>query len=311
MFHRPPKGRLLIPKAPPPQRLADLQRQLPGHWEKLADEGASTPYWARLWAGVLGLRDSVLLAGLPPADRSASEKEFDRLYGTPQDASRSFRDAARRVQTLVARHVEELKTGSNWHRVGAGFSVDNTASSELRNQVGSMLERGYSTIKGTQPFLLHFGLDIGCLFARDAAFGRGVARLLSEGRPELAEYLTSVRSGWSQQFIHRRDALVHSGWNLEAIKHETGRDGRPAMIEPTVDGLPVSVYARSALNHVLGFTEDVVVYALSTRLEFPHIIREIPPAERNPDMPERFARDFKRPSVEPWRMCLLRDYGFD
>ncbi len=172
-----------------------------------------------------------------------------------------------------------------------------------------MLERGHSAIKGTQPLLLHFGLDIGCLFAKDTAFAKGVARLLSEKRPELTEYLTSVRNGWSQQFIQRRDALVHSGWNLEAIRHESSPDGRPVMVEPTVDGLPVSVYARWALDHVLGFIEDIVVYALSTRLEFPHIIREIPPGERNPDMPERFVRDFKRPSVEPWRIRLLHDYG--
>ena len=75
-------------------------------------------------------------------------------------------------------------------------------------------------------------------------------------------------------------------------------------IEPIVDELTVSEFSSKMLDHVMGFVEDMIAFAVQKRISGTLDLIEIPRAERDPDNVKRFR--LGSPELQPnqrfWRL---------
>jgi hypothetical protein len=247
---------------------------------KISDEGTSTPYIARLFAGLLELRDQ---AGLDVAQREEFDKAFEALLSSLNIA----RAASREAVELFARHSRRVSQGEVVRMTGNSIQITEGIDAELRKQVESFISSGGRAFKDRmQDVLTSLGVEIGFLYKKQTTFDQKL-QARSKCEPALADYLRESRKKWCERFSATRIALEHGSWILPKTRYEQQLGGVRA-IEPDIDGLRMSEFVTHMLDRLCSFVEDLCSYALQARTKAPISITEIPLAARAPEYPRRF-----------------------
>jgi len=272
---------------------------------KIADEGTTSPFMARLFAGILSLRDRIIPRGM---QRDAFEKEFDKEYEAVLTALENARDAHKKIIAAVQGHREKLATGAIVQRESHNVKIIEEIDHTLRKEIESFLNAGVRAIKDNQQRVLRrLGIEIGFLYKKQGAFDAGILNARRQ-HPELAEYLIRTRQGWSERLIGIRNGL-HSSWTLGRVRYNV-TDIAVTMREPEVDGQPITTFVTDMLDHLLSFIEETTAYGLKTLLPEMVSLREIPIVERRSDFPERFRITLVTSGAPLWRL-LYHEGRFD
>jgi hypothetical protein len=178
--------------------------------QKLADEGAGSPFMARILMGILKLRDAAL-------DGAAIE-ELDRSHEFSVAAISNARTSADKIVELWVDHSRKVLNGEVVRAEGQDIYISENIDKELRREVESFLNAGTRALKtGMQNLGKQMGIDIGFLFKQSGAFERGITAL-GDRDPDLAEYLRRTRT-WSEPLVKSRIDLEHGSWTLPRIEY--------------------------------------------------------------------------------------------
>lgn len=269
-------------------------------FRKVSDEGPTNPFTARLFMGVLELRDYALGKKFGAGNIDDARDIFDSCYTPVLNALQTSRAAVRNIGQLLKRHQGKLGDPGIVKRRPNNLELSENIDQPLRSETATFLVNGVIAIKGTQRVVNQFGIDISFLFGKEESFKKGLKSMDSESQLALAKFLWSVRSTWSEEFVARRNLLEHHGWTLQDVKYKVGISGTLELIEPEIDGTPVSIYSANMLNRIISFVENLVVYALNSVVTYPLVLIEIPKPQRDPAMPKRFHLAIKEPGIQPW-----------
>ena len=129
-------------------------------------------------------------------------------------------------------------------------------------------------------------LDIGFFYRKPGTFTPGLAKLKQQNA-SLAAYLEETRTKWSERLKNTRDALEHAGWVLPKVVPKEN-SGTVRVIEPLIDGQPVTEFVTHVVDRVCCFVEELCMHALQGQMLNGISITEIPLNERKPGIVERF-----------------------
>jgi hypothetical protein len=270
-----------------------IVRDAPGHVvvQKLADEGSSSPFMARIFLGILRLRD----AAFPdPATRD----EFDKLYDFVISAVYNARTASQNISRMWDEHVRKIKSGEVVHQRGTHIQITETIDKDLRREVESFLNAGTRALKtGMQNLGKSLNVDIGFLFRKPESFEKGIAGL-EKTEPELAEYLRRTRL-WSEPLLKSRNDLEHEAGVLSRVTYTPAGNG-VAATEPVVAGIPVTQFVGHSFDRLICFVEEFAVHCLKRQLPPGIAITELALADRLAEAPERFRVTLASGGLPPW-----------
>ena len=260
---------------------------------KIADEGSRSPFVARLFMGILRLRDAVYP---DPAERG----DFDKAHELVTSSLWNARASVQEISQLWDGHIRKVTSGEVARSRGKMIQVDESIDRELRSSLESFLSIAVRALKqGMQSVAKELGVDIGFLFQKEAVFKRGRAALKAND-PALAEYLQGTRT-WSERLVNCRNAVEHEGWTLPGVDYVQTDTGIGAN-EPSISGRPVTEFVTLMLDRLLCFVEEFTVHCLQRRLPSEFTIMEIPLAERLAEVPERFTLTPATGGRPPWEI---------
>lgn len=271
-------------------------RKDPGRFvvQKIADEGASSPFMARLFITPLRLREMAI-------EDAAARDRFDKLHDAITSDLVNARSAAEKIGQTWAGHVAKLASGEIIRHQGDTIQVGESIDREMRQEVETFINSSVRVLKtGMQALAGECGVDIGALFQKQGAFEPGIAALRST-RPELADYLEKTRT-WSEPLMISRIAVEHESWKLPRVKHVPDANKLVAE-EPMVGGQPVTRFVGNCFDRLSRFTEEFTVYCLAQKFPKDFAITEIPLAERSAEVPERFTITISSGGMPPWRLA--------
>jgi hypothetical protein len=248
--------------------------------EKLADEGTTTPFIARLFVGLLYIRES---AYPDQTERLA----FDGLLNQVLTPLLSARVSAQEIEKTWSGHLAKIEAGQAVRMEGGSLRSDGDDHRALRKEVNNFLHEAAKAMKeGGQKIGKSTGKNIGFLFQGAGTYATGL-RALQASDPSLASYVQQTRDMWSERLINARNDLEHGGWTLPRIAYKQ-RNGKIIAQQPAIDGTPVLEFVRTMLDRVSCFTEDFIVHCLQAKLPSDISLAEIPLPERAIEAPERF-----------------------
>jgi hypothetical protein len=259
---------------------------------KIADEGSSSPFVARLFIGVTQLRNQVFF---DEKDRDA----FDKPYESTLNALLDARATANDILRLVRDHRLKVSRGEAARLAGKTIHVDGVHK-ELRKHTSDFLtSAGRSLKQGMQSVAKALGIDIGFFFKNQNAFEKGLASI-SSSHAELADYLRAART-WAEKLNLMRNKVEHEGWILPRVGYrESG--GKIEMMEPHVEGEPVSEFVGCTLDRLCCFVEEVTVYGLRVKMDSALSVAEMPLSERDPSVPQRFRLALALGGTRLWKL---------
>jgi len=248
--------------------------------EKHGDEGTTSPFIARLYMGILRLRDLAL-------SDSTEREQFDKAFQGVIAGVESIRGAAKTVLGLYASHSERVARGEIARVLGGIVFVDENIDHELRKQTEIVISTASRVVKDRmQEVLRALELDVGFFYKKPSAFAAGISKLKQQDAT-LAKYLEQTRAKWSERLTNCRTALEHGSWVLPKVAHESSA-GSVRTIEPLIDGQPVSLFVSHIVDRTCCFIEELCAYALQRRMPEGISFAEIPLSERKPEIVERF-----------------------
>jgi hypothetical protein len=245
---------------------------------KMSDEGSSSPFMARLFMGVLTIRDRVFL-------ERKDRESFDKPYENALTALSDARATAKEIDRLLKEHKQKVSTGEAARLVGKTIHVDGIDKELRKNIADFATSAGRSLKTGMQALTKALNLDIGFLFKEHGQFEKGIVRLFLS-HPERADYLREAR-GWTERLSLLRNRIEHEGWTLARAGYREN-NGKIEMLEPEIEGQTVSEFVRYTLDRLCCFVEEVTIYGLRTKMDPMISVAEIPRSERDPNAPERF-----------------------
>jgi hypothetical protein len=256
-------------------------RQAQGRFvtQKIADEGTSSPFMARIFLTPLQLRERAL-------NEPAALDRFDQLHDTITSDLVNARSAAERIRDSWAEHVGKILTGEIVQNQGAHIHISESIDKELRREVETFINSAVRCLKtGMQDLGRQFGVEIGFLFKKLEHFKREIGHLCNK-YPELADYLERCRI-WSEPLLNTRNAVEHEGWKLPRISYLPYGSKLQAQ-EPLVQGQPVTQFVKATFDRLCCFVEEFTAYCLTKKLPGGISITEIAPGDRSVDEPGRF-----------------------
>jgi hypothetical protein len=263
--------------------------------QKLADEGASSPFMARIFLGILHLRDAVFP---DPTTRD----EFDKLYDFVISAVSNARTASQNISRMWDEHARKIKSGEIVHQQGTHIHIAETIDRDLRREIESFLNAGTRALKtGMQNLGKSLNVDVGFLFRKLASFEKGIAEL-EKREPDLAQYLRRTRL-WSQPMLKSRNDLEHEPGVLSRVTYTPAGTG-VAVNEPVVAGMPVTEFVGYSFDRLICFVEEFAVHCLKQQLPPGITITELALADRLVEAPERFRVTLASGGFSPWRIAF-------
>jgi len=274
---------------------------------KVSDEGSSSPFIARIFMGILEFRDQLYLLSAQAEDRKRQQDRFDQAFKPVLEASQAARDAAVAGLKLLTDHISRIENGDAVRFRGNQYDILEGIDAELSQEVDKLIDQSMVAIKsGLQDMLRDLlDLDIGFLFQNDQQFAGGIADLSAAGENELADYLEVIRGTWLDSLQDLRNRHEHRGWSLNSLAYELVAQNEVQVRLPTVDGILLDQFIRQTTNRVLLFVENMLVFAMARRVQYPIFVKEIPPDRRNPVDPKRFVLAPKGLDNSPrWRITF-------
>lgn len=274
----------------------------PSMWQMkhVADEGTSEPFVARLRLGALELRDLYIgFDATNDKDRELRRRHFDERYSPVLDALDSARTHQKAISEVLDAHRAQVADGSIISRHNKAIQIGQTIDATLRDHLASFLLASARAAKLFQVVSSYLGLEIGFVFKEESKFLTALEVLRQSDASELADYLAGARQGWSATLINRRIALEHRGWRLSDAIYLENRDGSVTFKEPSVDDLPVSKFSAKMLDHLLGFVEDILAFAVQRRVRPTLDLIDVPQANRDDGNVKRFR--LGSPKLQPYQ----------
>jgi hypothetical protein len=248
--------------------------------QKFADEGSSSPFWARLFLGILRLADIVV----PSGDK---REEFHKIIDLLVNGLLNTRSAVREINQLRSDHARKVSQGEIARIEASVVHISENIDAELRRHTESFLNTATRALKNSmQEVATFFEVKIGFLFQNQNSFEPAIEQLLITDAG-LAKYLCQIRINWSQTLLSSRIALEHEGWMLPRVTYSR-RSDEVLAIELQVAGQPVSQFANFILDRLFCFVEEISAHCLQKCMPQGVTITEIPLHERVLEKPERF-----------------------
>jgi hypothetical protein len=256
--------------------------------KKVSMQGTSEPWIARLWIGILELRDQALNSLWRGSDLEKHRSEFDLKYDPVLTALKVSLKASQTIEAFIADHSSKVASGAIVKFGINAVSFSENIDLSLHDATAKLLVNGVIALKGAQEITEMFGVNIGGLFQKQPQFERAMGELDTVGHSALAAYLRETRRVWSERFIQQRSELEHQGWTLPPVKYIQSGSTSVEIREPTICDLPVSEFAKLNTRRLFSFVENIVICAFKTSFSGPMTIVEIPPDKRDPNIPRRF-----------------------
>jgi hypothetical protein len=257
---------------------------------KMADEGTTSPFMARIFLGILRLRDVAF------SDDKKIE-EFDKASEVVIMTLFNVRSTAKEIIETLTQHINKVSMGEIARLIQNTIRIDESIDNKLRKQVEEFLNSTVRVLKdGMQKLSEVLMLELGFLYKKQGAFNNGIETLIKT-EPELADYLLETRK-WSERLILMRNEL-HGGWMLPKMGYKNN-SGTIEVVEPQISGEPVSEFVNYMTDRLCCFVEDISVYGLETQMPSDISVTEIPISERKTDCPERFQVTFVNGGMQIW-----------
>jgi hypothetical protein len=268
---------------------------------KMADEGTSSPFMARLFLNILDLRKSAL-------ETQADIEAFEKPYELVLMSSITMRELARDICELLADHRSKIERGVGVRIEGRIIQVDEPIDKELRRLVESFLNSANRVmITGMKEAAKALHLDIVFFFKQESTFLNGVGSL-DGSDPDLAAYCRKARM-WSDMLNTVRNEMEHNFWSVPRVQYRI-EQRCVAVLEPEITGRTVSDFARFVTDRILCFAEEICVHGLQRLMPDSISITEIPLARRPMKRPERFRLCTAGGGMPLWKI-LYHDTVFD
>lgn len=274
--------------------------------QKVSNEGTSSPFIARLFVGVLEIRDLFAMGNDFPPNPEISKGRFDELYKPIFEALEATRDTATSIMKITEDHAVEITKGQIVKFQANAYEVNKSVDNSLRQELGKLLDQGVIASKdGIQKIQKELlGHDIGFLYQKVGTYERGKTSLRSTGHSGFADYLEQVRDVWLESFLKIRNDQRHEGWTLDSVSYHLVAPNQVQVTFPKISGTDLSEFARNSANRVLLFIENVIAYSFQSSGRSPIILQEIPEHERDPANKTRFRAVPNLPEFSPWRITF-------
>lgn len=270
--------------------------------QKMADEGTSTPFIARMYMGLMRLRDVIYT---DPKERFHFDKVLDQTYS----ALMAARTTAKEISEIWEAHGRKVTSGEIARLERSTIHVGEDLSRDLRRHVESFIYSAARAFKeGMKTFGREMGKDIDFMFQKQATYERSL-QVLQATDPALADYLRETRTSWSERLIKTRNSIDHDGWALPRIEYHV-RNGKVEAKQPLIDGQPTVEFVEFILDRLSCFVEDFTAHCLQCRMPQGVTIAELPLAERLAESPERFRLTLRQGGRPEWKI-LYRTLTFD
>ena len=162
--------------------------------QKFADEGASSPFMARLFIGVLKLGDTL----------ASSEKQgFEAAYHPLITTLLEIRTTAKELSDTYRAHVTKIAAGTIVQMQGPTIHITESIDRQLAKKVDEFLTTATRSFKDKMQRVTNaFRVNIGFLYQKPDSFERGIATLAQVDAP-LAAYLREARQ-WGDALVSDR-----------------------------------------------------------------------------------------------------------
>jgi hypothetical protein len=262
--------------------------------QKMADEGTSTPFVARMYVGLMHLRD--VIYG-DPKERLG----FDKVLGETYSALTAARTAAKEIREMWETHARKVESGQIARLQGDNIHVEEDLSGELRRRFESFVYSGARALKeGMKNLGRKMGKEIGFMFQKPGSYERGILALQASD-PALAAYLQETRTAWSERLINIRNAIDHGGWSLPRVEYKQC-NGRVEAKQPLVEGQPTVEVVELMLDRLSCFAEEFTAHCLQSRMPEGVTLTEIPLPARLAECPERFRLTLRLGGSAEWNI---------
>lgn len=273
-----------------------IVRQSEGQWiiQKFANEGSTSPFMARLFMGIMRLRDVVYS---DPETRAKFDDPFELVLSSLMDT----RTTANEIADIWDAHARKVASGEIVRLQRRAIHIDESIDKELRRQVEGFLNTAVRALKqGMQDIATSLQVDIGFMFKQQGAFDKGIATLRGID-PPLAEYLRQTRA-WSERLVQSRNDVEHNGWKLPRVNYIDTGSGI-AVAQPEIFGQPVTQFIKFILDRLCCFAEEFIAHCLQRQMPAEITITEIPLPERLAEAPERFTVTLGAGGLPPWNIA--------
>ena len=275
------------------QRSNMIIRSDPGKFvvQKFADEGASSPFMARLFIGVLKLGDT-----LPESEKKPFEAAYEPLITTLLE----IRTTAKELVALYTDHAKKIGDRRIVQMQGQTVRIDENIDRPLRKKVDEFLTTATRSFKDKMQRVTNaLGVNIGFLYQKPDRFERGV-EALAQTDARLATYLREARR-WGNVLVDSRNDLEHEGWTLPRVGYVV--DGSNVSVaEPIFRDQPVTAFVNDMTDRLICFVEDVTVHCIQRRMPPGLSLTEIPRPQRAAEMPVRFQPTFANGGLPLWQI---------
>lgn len=262
--------------------------------QKLADEGSSSPFMARLFLGNLSLRDVVF-------PDHAKRDVFDKPYHFVMETMLNTRSTSQKIVQLVADHFSKLAKGEVGQVRGLTIQIEKTIDKELRKEVEAFLNSAVRVLKqGMQEITKVLGIKIDFLFKKQSAFENEIKKLEKDDS-HLVAYLRETRK-WSELLISSRNAIEHEGWILPKMRY-VEVSGIIRADEPEISGQKVSDFVKFIMDRLMCFVEEVTAHCLKAQMPAGISVTEIPLSQRESDIPQRFQLTLTNGGMPIWNIA--------
>jgi hypothetical protein len=248
--------------------------------ELRGNEGTSSPFVARIFMGICTMRNQSI--------NDAQERDaFDAAFEALLTGLETLRSSAKEVVSLYKDFEQKVSSGEAAKIENRAIRVNASVDRELRKCTDEVISTAGRVMKDrVQAVLRAAKMDIGFFYKQEGAFAAGI-EALKKTDPHLAEYLRQARTRWSDRMTVCRIKLEHNSWVLPKVLYQHVGNGIRA-VEPQVDGQPVTEFVQFVADRLTCFVEDVIIHAMKMRMPSGISITEIPLAQRNPTIVERF-----------------------
>lgn len=270
--------------------------------KKLFDEGSSSPYMARLYSNLFELRDYALCHKYKKNDIDLERMDFDKQFKPILEAMDVCRESVRKIENLWKNHVLKVENGQIIIKSNNSIHVLENIDKPLKEYFNQILVNGVIALKGVQKITLMFDVDISFLYMKEKKFKVGISNLETLGEYELALFLGEMRQKCTENFINLRNSIEHEGWMLPEVKINLMNPNKISVVEPSVNGMPITKYCKIMTNRIISSIENVMVYTFQKNLEYPFVIYEIPLVNREKGLAHRFDVTISQTGIEPWNI---------
>ncbi len=261
------------------------------YFVKYSDEGTNSPFVARMFSGILEIRDLYINTNGDPRNKQITLGQFNKFYEPIRNSLEISLISTRALTEICSELSDAGRKGElTLLHPGGGFSLTNTKGPFIQKEFATVIEQSAIAIKNHLPRLVEylFELKIGFLFQNEANFVKAMENLNNQNLSPLVQYFQSVRM-WTDLLINGIwNKTKHSDWKLRSPDLKIIQLPEVQVNLPRVFDTPVDIFSLQTINWCCLLVEDLLVYGFNFHRFSPIRILEIPKEERIHHQKKRF-----------------------